>query len=268
LGDGSRIILDAGSGIRALGESTGPCAASLLLSHYHWDHIQGFPFFGPIYSPESSIRVFGPEYEGRGPSDLLDGQSAAPYFPAPSSEWCGVVDCSPIPSEPFSIGSASITAGRLSHPGPTFGYRIEDGGQILVYMSDNEVDRASPELLSSMVELAARADILIHDCQYTEPEYAVRHGWGHSTPRQAVRLAQEAEVSRLYLFHHNPTHSDESVISLASEARRRAPGMDIVVAREGDGVGPPLSQRLDSRVSPDSRRSLGATTGRTRPLPP
>jgi ribonuclease BN (tRNA processing enzyme) len=121
----------------------------------------------------------------------------------------------------------------MSHPGPTLGYRLEEAGKCLVYMSDNEVDVASPDLLRGMIELAGDADVLIHDCQFTEGEYASRHDWGHSTPRQAVRVAREAGVRQLIIFHHDPSHSDEQVEALADEARRMAGEVEIVIGREG-----------------------------------
>jgi phosphoribosyl 1,2-cyclic phosphodiesterase len=226
--------VDAGSGIRALGAALGPCKATLLLSHYHWDHIQGMPFFGSAFCPESCIRVLGPKSEGRGPDELLAGQMAQPYFPAPPSQLVGVQEFGTVePGEPFRIGSATVQAGLSSHPGKTFGYRIDDNGSTFVYLSDDEVATASRELFSGMAELAAGADALLHDCQYTESEYATRRGWGHSTPRQAVRLASAAGVRRLVLFHHDPSHSDEQVEALADEVRKMAGGIEVSIAQEG-----------------------------------
>jgi ribonuclease BN (tRNA processing enzyme) len=207
----------------------------LLLSHYHWDHIQGMPFFVPAYMAESNIRVLGPEYEGKGPDVLLADQMLAPFFPAPASDWLGIRSFGVIRAgEPFTIGSARIRAGRLSHPGLTFGFRIEDGGSTFVYASDNEPDVASPEILAETVELARGADLLLHDCQYFEPEYQTRHRWGHSTPRQAVRIASEAGVRQLMLFHHDPTHSDEQVEAMADEARKLGDGLEILIGQEGE----------------------------------
>jgi phosphoribosyl 1,2-cyclic phosphodiesterase len=235
LKDGTLVIVDAGSGIRPLGAALGTCDAVLLLSHYHWDHIQGMPFFIPAYSPKSSVRIMGPEYNGAGPYELLDGQMQAPYFPAPASAWLGITGSQIIQQgETFTIGSVVIRSARLSHPGPTFGYRFEEGGRAFVYASDNEPDVAPPEQISDIVKLAAGADILVHDCQYTEAEYETKHGWGHSTPRQAVRIAAEAGVRQLLLFHHDPAHTDEQVEALADEVRSLASGIDVVVAREGD----------------------------------
>lgn len=234
LSDGTLLILDAGSGIRELGDAVDARQAVLLLSHYHWDHIQGFPFFAPIYADDASITVIGPEFDGRGPYEMLGAQSSLPYFPATGAQWRGLASCSVTPATEIRLGSAVIRAARLSHPGPTLGYRIEDQGQVFVYMSDDEVELASPQCLASMVDLAQGADVLVHDCQYSEHEYLERRGWGHSTPRQALSMARAADVACLYLFHHDPSHSDEEVEALACEARRLADGLDVAIAREGD----------------------------------
>lgn len=235
LRDGTLIILDAGSGIRTLGATLGSCTGWLLLSHYHWDHIQGMPFFGPAYVPGSNVQILGPEYNGEGPDELLAGQMLAPYFPAPASEWHGIKGYGIIhENEPFTLGSAVIRAGRMSHPGLTFGYRIEEGDATFVYMSDNEPDIARPEILAEFMDLAAGADVLIHDCQYNEAEYAMRRGWGHSTPRQAVRVASEAGVGTMLLFHHDPSHSDEQVEVLADEVRSLSSVFEVKIAREGE----------------------------------
>ena len=238
LSDGHRIVLDAGSGIRPLGAALGPCEATLLLSHYHWDHIQGLPFFTPAYVPSSEVRVFGPEWEGQGPQEYLSEQMTPPFFPAAPSEMRGVRSFHLTPCSPFPVGSAMVRATRLSHPSITYGYRLDENGTSFVYYSDNEVDTAEPRVLANLIELAAGADILLHDCQYTEGEYAIRHHWGHSTPRQAVRVAREAGVRQLVLFHHDPSHSDEQVEALAEEARSLAGPVEIIIAGEGQTLVP------------------------------
>jgi phosphoribosyl 1,2-cyclic phosphodiesterase len=237
LDDGTLIVLDAGSGIRALGKSLGAAHGTLLLTHYHWDHIQGFPFFDSVYIPGSRWRVLGPEFNGAGPNEYLSDQMISPYFPATISQMSALSGFEIVPHTPFRLGSATITTTRVSHPSVTLGYRIEADDSVFVYISDNEVDVAPHEQWTDMLELASDADILVHDCQYTESEYSGKHGWGHSTPRQAVRVAREAGVRELVLFHHDPTHNDEQVEALAEEARRIAlRGIDISIAREGDVI--------------------------------
>jgi ribonuclease BN (tRNA processing enzyme) len=156
-----------------------------------------------------------------------------PYFPAPPSQFAGLSSFEVVPSCPFRIGEATITSTQVCHPGVTLGYRIEERGEVLVYISDNEPDLATPAHLREIVALAEGADLLLHDCQYTEGEYAPRHGWGHATPRQAVRLATMAKARRLMLFHHDPSHSDEQLEALAEEATALAPDIEMLIGREG-----------------------------------
>lgn len=237
LDDGTLIVLDAGSGIRPLGKALGRAQGTLLLTHYHWDHIQGFPFFDSAYIPGSRFHVYGPEFDGFGPDEFLAHQMSAPYFPATMAQMTALTGFDITPHEPFRLGSATITATRVSHPSDTLGYRIEADGAVFVYISDNEADVAPHDLMRNIIGLASGADVLAHDCQYTESEYAAKHGWGHSTPRQATRIAREAGVSELVLFHHDPTHNDEQVEALADEARRLvARSIDISIAREGEVI--------------------------------
>lgn len=235
--DGTLLVLDAGSGIRPLGKSLGSARGTLFLTHYHWDHIQGFPFFDSMYIPGSEFHVYGPEFNGAGPRQYLSDQMISPYFPATIAQMSALSGFDVMPRGPLHLGSATVRATRVSHPSVTLGYRIEADGAVFVYISDNEVDVAPQDLLTNILDLAQGADILVHDCQYTEPEYAGKHGWGHSTPRQAIRIAREANVQELVLFHHDPTHNDEQVEALAEEARRLAPRtLDISIAREGDMI--------------------------------
>lgn len=246
LQDGTLIILDAGTGIRALGAALGDAEGHILLSHYHWDHIQGLPFFEPAYSAASSFQIFGPEFEGKGPDVYLHGQLEVPYFPNPEVIWPGISGFHTLhPGDRFTLGGATITAGRSSHPQMTLGYRIEEPGCSLVYLCDNEVDVASPEMLASIVALARGADLLIHDCQYTEGEYATRQGWGHSTPRQVAQIAAAAGVKKVMVFHHDPSHQDDQVEALAAEVRERGGrAFEVVVAGEGEVIGCEISTPL------------------------
>ncbi len=252
LDDGTLIVLDAGSGIRPLGKSLGRSHGTILLTHYHWDHIQGFPFFDPAYIPGSKFRVLGPEFEEKGPWDYLSGQMMSPYFPASVSQMTSISGFDLVPPESFRLGSGCVSSARVSHPSTTLGYRIEADDATFVYISDNEVDAASDECLADILNLADGADILVHDCQYTEGEYAGKHGWGHSTPRQAMTIAREANVEEVILFHHDPTHNDEQVEALADEARKIGGRSQCVsIAREGYVID--LSAVDDEVVAADIR---------------
>lgn len=230
---GSRVIIDAGTGIRALGIGSESGHATLLLSHYHWDHIQGLPFFGPAYNPETALTVYGPRVEGIGPRDYLCGQMIPPYFPASPSQLVGIRDWHQTPDGEFEIGGVRVRAAHLAHPGVTYGYRLEAGGVAVVYMSDNEPILAPPDLMNGMLDLAAGADLLLHDCQYTEDEYPHHRGWGHSSPRQVADFARHAGVRRLMMFHHDPSHTDEQVEAMLDDVCLLASGIEVVAAAEG-----------------------------------
>jgi phosphoribosyl 1,2-cyclic phosphodiesterase len=192
------------------------------------------PFFGPAYIPGSRITIYGPESSGCGPDHWVEAQMTVPYFPAVPSQLCGVAEYIRTPSTSFSVGPAAVRAGRVCHPSVTLGYRIEEEGRSFVYISDDEVADATPRQLQQIIALAQGADLLLHDAQYSEGEYPGHVGWGHSTPRMAVRLAQEAGVKHLVLFHHDPAHSDEQVEALFDEARAMAGDLVVSVAKEGD----------------------------------
>ena len=237
LGD-ETIILDAGTGLRGLGErllaAGRPVQASMLFSHVHWDHIQGFPFFTPVFRPGTELTLYGRPDEGSLEA-AMRRQMTWPSFP---------VEIDALPSRlrygdfelerPFRVGSALVRAARLNHPNGVIAYRIEAGGRAVVYATDTEhhgdrVDR-------NLVALAEDADVLIYDAQYTPEEYSgvigpSRTGWGHSTWVEGVRVARAAGVGSLVLFHHDPTHDDAAVAAIERAAQSILPGT--VAAREG-----------------------------------
>ncbi len=237
-----RIILDAGSGIRALGErlrdSGAPVQADILLSHYHYDHLQGLPFFAPLAEPQNRFVFHGPRREGRSVQDVLEGQMVPPYFPVTLDQLArAAIEFRSIePGEPFNIGGVRISSAELEHPGGNLGYRLEYGGRTLVYATDVEhTDSPTEEL----VDLARGADVLLHDAMYTSDEYEERRGWGHSTWRGALATAAAARVRRLVLFHHDPDRADRALDALLRRAQRTFPRT--IAAREG------LTLRLSGR---------------------
>ena len=237
-----RIILDAGSGIRALGErlrdTDRPVEADVLLSHYHYDHLQGLPFFAPLAEPQNHFVFHGPRREGRGVQDVLEGQMVPPYYPVTLHHLAraAVEFRSLEPGEPFSIGPVHITSAELEHPGGNLGYRLEYGGRTLVYATDVEhTDRPAEEL----VDLARGADVLLHDAMYTPDEYEERRGWGHSTYGGALATAAAAKVKKLVLFHHDPDRADRALDAMLRRVQKAFPRT--IAAREG------LTLRLSGR---------------------
>ncbi len=232
------IILDAGTGLRALGAALPrglPLDASILLSHFHWDHIQGFPFFGPAYVPGNHLDLYGPERSAGKDGNIreaFEAQMRAPHFPVGLDAMRASLGFFPVAAgQVFQIGAAKITAAAACHPNGCLAYRIEHDGCSLVYATDTE-HLPDGVLDPSLLALARGADVLIYDAQYTDEEYgAGKRGWGHSTPSEGVRLAREAKVGQLVLFHHDPLHDDFLVARIEAETRRLFPAT--TAAREG-----------------------------------
>jgi phosphoribosyl 1,2-cyclic phosphodiesterase len=227
---GELLVFDLGSGLRGLGRSLsqgGPVSGHLFLSHYHWDHIAGLPFFSPAYDPHSELAVHGPTRRGRGVRQLLSGQMIDPYFPVELSIFRARMDYRPIEEEQqLQVGGATIHTFGLNHPGGSVGYRIEAGGRSIVYATDFEHGSRADDRL---VEMATGADLLIFDSQYLPAEYDApapfsRKGWGHSTYEAGAVLALRARVKQLALFHHEPDREDAAIDEIAARARALHPG--------------------------------------------
>ncbi len=247
-----RIVFDAGTGLRGLGErlvrdrEATRCATTLLLSHVHWDHIQGLPFFTPLYLPGSEIELLSGPNGFMPLEEALRRQMAPPFFPVAFDELASQVKARDLkPCERFQLGEVTVTVARLNHPDPVYGYRLEYRGSSVVYATDTEHYSCVDPTLR---RLAAGADMLIYDAQYTPEEYRGEHGpakvgWGHSTYEAAVDLARAADVGQLVLFHHDPGRSDHQVAVI--EQRARALFDDTTAAREGAvlTVGSALSPR-------------------------
>jgi phosphoribosyl 1,2-cyclic phosphodiesterase len=231
---GHRLILDGGTGLRALGEAMGyaPTEATLLFSHVHWDHIQGVPFFAPALHPDSALT-----FMGRGVREALAAQMRPPQFPLTLDRLVGARTFLEVaPGQPLEIGPFRVTPLEADHPDGVLVYRIEAEGRSLVFATDTEHDGVVDP---RVVRLAEGADLLVQDAQYTREEYRglrgpARRGWGHCAWEEAVALAEAAAVGRLALFHHDPARDDEGVEAIEAAARRRFPGA--FAAREGQGV--------------------------------
>ncbi|MDQ2935807.1 MAG: MBL fold metallo-hydrolase [Chloroflexota bacterium] len=233
------VVLDAGSGIRPLGVALGEDVPriDILLSHLHMDHVQGLGFFAPLFSTGREIHIWGPPSTTLSLRERLTRYLSPPLFPVALRDVPSDLALHDVPTdEPFELGPLVVTAALVIHPGPTVGYRITDGRTTMGYLPDHEPALGSrdfpgpPDWLSGFA-LAVGADLLIHDAQYTEGEYAERIGWGHSTLRHAVHLAAAANVRRLATFHHDPTHDDTTIDQLLMAIDRG--GLDVFGAREG-----------------------------------
>lgn len=232
--DGALVIFDAGTGIRELGEdlerrsrnspnNPSKLMAHIFFSHLHWDHVQGFPFFDPIYKKGNQIQLYGGQGLTETTQKLMSIQMCSPNFPVPLEELPATLEFHEVrEGDQVQLGQAVIRVEKLNHPGGSFGYRLEEHGRSLVYASDTE---QVPGEHSSLLELAQGADVLIHDSMYHPEQYQglwdhiSRESWGHSTWEGAVELAKAAKVKHLLLFHHGNEDSIVEDIERKAQAR-------------------------------------------------
>jgi phosphoribosyl 1,2-cyclic phosphodiesterase len=233
------IVLDLGTGLRVWAATQpldGSFRATALVTHIHWDHVQGLPFFAPIDRVGASLDVYAPE-QTEGPLDEVFGDfMRPPYFPVHYTELRGDIRFHGVSDTDFEIGSAKVKVRPVPHVGPTVGYRVDWEGVSVAYVSDHQSPPDGDTVAESVLELCDGVDLLIHDAQYTDEEFAAKSHWGHCTVGYSVHVAKEAGARRLALFHHDPSHGDAFVDGLEADARRLAAGSgvdDVFAAREG-----------------------------------
>lgn len=235
-------ILDAGSGLRELGKeilSRKDYNLTFLFSHFHWDHIQGFPFFLPAYNKNCKIKLYGESKLSYSFEHLFSGQVMIPYFPVSLEDMDAKIEFKEIKKNDIIIdGKIKIKMGRLNHPNGCMGYRIEYNNKSFVYATDTEHFNCIDK---SVLSLVKGCDVLIYDANYTEEEYSgekgfPRTGWGHSTWKQGVKLAKAAKIKKLILFHHDQEHDDSMIDRIESDAQKEFPesyaayeGMEIIL---------------------------------------
>ena len=220
---GECLIFYAGSGIRGLGQcliqevADAPIHANVFLTHFHWDHIQGLPFFAPLYGANNTV-TFHSGRTGRAVEEALEGQMAQPYYPVDFSQVAAKRTFRSMDAGvDLEVGGALIRPFALNHPQGASGYRIQCGDSVVVYATDYE--HGLPEYDALLLDHARGADVLICDSQYTPAEYKTHCGWGHSTWLRSTALAREAGAKQLVLFHHDPTHDDHAMARIQTEAR-------------------------------------------------
>ena len=260
------LILDAGSGIRALGADLAaefgarPIKATLLISHTHWDHIQGFPFFTPAFSTKNRIRIVAPKGAGATLERALRNQMDPIHFPVALDQMPGFNSIEELGSDKVSLGAFTVQVTQLNHPGGCAGFRIETNGGSLAYLPDHEPfedgplsvrDSSSAQARTeALVEFVRDVDLLILDTQYTAAEYRQRRTWGHGCLPESVSLALHAGVRQLALFHHDPGHDDGHIDAMLENARNLARPSALVVrgASENEMIelGPLKAQSRDA----------------------
>ena len=248
---GTLVVLDCGTGAHGLGQALvksgpSPLNGHILIGHTHWDHIQGFPFFAPLFIPGNEWHVYGPRGVGSSLRESLSGQMQSSYFPITLKELGATLHYHDLIEGTLEIGDIHVTTQYLHHPALTLGYRLEADGVTVVYSTDHE-PHSTPRVAGAPAPLAgqdvrharflADADLVIHDAQYTADQFPAKRGWGHSTAEYAVETAVSAGVRRLALFHHDPTRDDEAVDRIVAGARdlvaRMGGATEVFAAAEG-----------------------------------
>jgi CheY-like chemotaxis protein/phosphoribosyl 1,2-cyclic phosphodiesterase len=253
--DGTLIVLDCGTGAHGLGCAlTEPgearCDGHLLITHTHWDHIQGFPFFAPLFAPGNTWDIYAPSGIGQQLERTLTGQMEYTYFPVTLAQMGATIRFHDLAEGPFAFASVRVLTQYLNHPALTLGYRLESGGVVVVYSVDHEPHAPNPAARRAgdppmhaedrrHVDFLAGADLVIHDAQYSLEEYPQKKGWGHTPAEYAVDYAIAAGAKRLALTHHDPLRDDEAIDRLVAACRERAvaAGSALQVFGAAEGLG-------------------------------
>ncbi len=284
---GTLLVFDCGTGAHALGAhlmatSTGKIRGHLLLGHTHWDHIQGIPFFAPLFVPGNEWDIYAPAGLGAHLRDILAGQMEYTYFPVSLDQLGATIRFHELREESFIIDDVKISTLNMNHPALTLGYRVEADGCSLVYATDHEPHghEAATSCMTEVCEVhpgdqrhgafIQGADLLIHDAQYTAAEYPQKVGWGHSTLEYVVDMAIGAKVGRLALFHHDPMRTDEAVDALVAQATERVSGagasLGVFGAAEGLEIALlPSPGTASARLENDASAVSGLTAGELHP---
>ena len=234
------LVFDLGTGLRYFGRHQphdGSFKGTCLLSHLHWDHTQGLPFFVPILRPGAEFDIYGPVQEdGSSVEAAMNRFMAPPHFPVTLAQLPGLIRFHDVGDSDFAVGGFAVRSRLIPHVGNTLGFRVEWNGISVAYLSDHQQPYdGSFTMTAGARDLVTGADLVIHDAQYTPSEFEMKRTWGHCTVDYAVWLAAEAGAKRLALFHHDPTRHDEDIDVLWADARRTGDelGVEVIAAREG-----------------------------------
>jgi phosphoribosyl 1,2-cyclic phosphodiesterase len=236
--DEEPILFDLGTGLRGYGMTCpldGSFAGTALVTHIHWDHVQGLPFFAPLHFAGARLDVYGPA-QSEGPlGEVFADLMKPPYFPVRYTELQGDIRFTGVTHDTFVLGSRKVTVRPVPHKGPTVGYRVEGPRATVAYISDHQAPFALDAVADSVLEICDGADALIHDAQYTHEEFFRKSDWGHCTLEYALLVARTARAKRLVMFHHDPSHNDDDIDRMRKELQEAAAGtgVEVLAAYEG-----------------------------------
>jgi CheY-like chemotaxis protein len=286
MADGTLVVFDCGTGAHGLGQALlasgkRPTDGHLLITHTHWDHIQGFPFFAPLFIPGNTWDIYAPGGLGNRLEETLAGQMEYTYFPLTLEQLGATIRFHDLVEGTFDLNGGRVTARYLNHPALALGYRLDVGGASVVYATDHEPHtrdqshtadpNASPSRALAVhreeqghIAFLSQADLVIHDAQYTAAEYSQKVGWGHSTVEYAVDVALAAQVKRLALFHHDPLRDDAAVDRLVDLGRQRVVArsgtLEVFAAAEGQVVELPEAGQSPARPVAHAVAAAGVET--------
>lgn len=240
----SPLLLDLGTGIASIASMTDGASVdkafrgTALVTHLHFDHVLGLPFFTPVNRPGAHLQIFGPPQPEGSLADAFAALVRPPYFPVRLGDFRGEISFQDLAAETFTVGALRVTSRLIPHLGPTLGYRIETGGRTLCYISDHQAPVDLETVADAVLELCDGADLLIHDAQYTHSEFLAKPDWGHSTVEYALLVAREAGARQLCLYHHDPSHVDDKLDAMLEVVRSLAEpsGIGVLAAAENLAV--------------------------------
>jgi phosphoribosyl 1,2-cyclic phosphodiesterase len=240
------IVFDLGTGLRNYGtqlieeERAQGFQGTMLLSHLHWDHVQGLPFFVPLHIPGNVVDIYGPRQQDGPLGEVFEGMMRPPYFPIRPDQLEGAVIFQDAGDDDFAVHDAKVRSRWIRHVGPTLGYRVDWHGVTVAYLSDHGqgcgVGQSDDFIPDEVLELCDGVDLLIHDAQHTPAEFEMKRHWGHCTVDYALHVAKESGAHTVALFHHDPAHGDDEVDALELQAKERSAAVDgaeVVAAAEG-----------------------------------
>jgi ribonuclease BN (tRNA processing enzyme) len=233
------LLLDLGTGLASFGRQLprrDPFVGTALLTHLHFDHVLGLPFFEPLNRPDARLEIYGPPQGPGGLAGAFGDLVRPPYFPVELKDLAGEIEYLEVSDDRFTVGAFDVRSRLVPHVGPTLGYRVEHHAGAVAYLSDHQAPPGLDTVAEGVLELCAGVDLLVHDAQYSPSELRAKPDWGHSSVDYAVHVAREAGARRLALFHHDPAHGDDEIDRMLASVRPAAEAAGIAVFAAAEGM--------------------------------